>query len=366
MSGKVLSVNTLHTQAYGRWLEIFQAICPGVFDEAIASLGQHVTCPFHGGKDDFRFLRTSSNGRGSTAQVGVAMCTCGKFHDGFAVLKAATGASFREVLDMVDQYLNGYQDLKKAPPVKKVIIKEPSLEEMAQKRKELLSKINKLWGAAEKLSLKTALYYQERGINVSSLKGIRDIKFINNLGYYISNNGKLVKEGSFPALLGAMRAPDGELVAIHRTWLSKDGTQKAPVSSPKKLSRTPGCAGAAIRLFDATNSEVLGLTEGIETALGVRQLSNQGHWCDISEKLPVWACFSEANIRNFEVPPELKNLKRIVVFFDNDSRGTGEKAFIALKDKLSKTHPNLTIEGKGPDKVGQDWLDVAVELQLID
>lgn len=76
--------------------------------------------------------------------------------------------------------------------------------------------------------------------------------------------------GHFPAMLGAVTSPEGVLVGLHRTYISKAGL-KAPVSCPKKLSRTSGLlAGASIKLHEPSviNGKLtLGVAEGIETAL---------------------------------------------------------------------------------------------------
>ena len=62
--------------------------------------------------------------------------------------------------------------------------------------------------------------------------------------------------GHFPAMLGAVTSPEGVLVGLHRTYISKAGL-KAPVSCPKKLSRTSGLlAGASIKLHEDRKSVV--------------------------------------------------------------------------------------------------------------
>ena len=55
--------------------------------------------------------------------------------------------------------------------------------------------------------------------------------------------------GTCPAMVARLSAPDGRMVALHRTWLTADGN-KAPTPGPcKKLTPTAGdLAGACIRL----------------------------------------------------------------------------------------------------------------------
>jgi hypothetical protein len=159
-----------------------------------------------------------------------------------------------------------------------------------------------------------------------------------------------------------MRDADGNPAAVHRTWLSPDRKGKAPVPKAKKLSETPDAAGAAIRLFDAEGSDVLGLTEGIETGIGVRQLGVGGYFDGLG-KIPVWACYAERNLRNFKIPESLlATLTKIIVFADNDERGTGLAAALAFKERMAIEHPHLVVEIKLPEVVGWDWLDVLVNL----
>ena len=86
--------------------------------------------------------------------------------------------------------------------------------------------------------------------------------------------------GTWPAMVARLQAPDGWLQALHCTWLTPEG-RKAPTPGPcKKLTPTagelhgacirldwPACAGAA---GGAQVEPVLGISEGIETALAAR------------------------------------------------------------------------------------------------
>lgn len=366
-----IDARQLKAQAYGQWLGIFQYICPGVFDEAIQNLGSHVTCPFHGGEEDFRFIAQSTSGRSNSAQTGVAICTCGVFSDGFEVLMRASNLSFKELLREVDTYLNGHpseSSPRRAKP-KVVIPTGPSPEEIAARKAKNLERLRAIWNVATRVSPATATYYKARGIDPLVLSNVRDLRQLHRLGYYDkvhvgegeegSSDG-FRKIGSFPALLGLMRDAEGSPVSIHRSWLSEDKTQKAPVKSPRKLTRSVSVVGAAIRLFVADGEHTLGLAEGVETALAVRELSQKGTWSDVSE-IPVWACFSESNIRNFQIPSRLQStLKRIIVFADNDERSTGVKAGESLKERIAQEFPSIEVIVRPPNVMGWDWLDYMV------
>lgn len=351
-----LTADLLRSQCEGRWLEIFRGICPGMFDEAIANVGTHVTCPFHGGDEDFRFTKRATKKGGSTAQCGVAMCTCGFYTDGFAVLHKAMGGRFYDVLKAINEYLNGSAPITveyKAPERIKPELRSDD---------EILKRVKALWDAAKPFEATGTPYYTHRGIHDRVQAELTDVRVLASLGYYVRVKGEIVKKGSYPAILAAMRDVSGNLVAVHRTWLSKDKTDKAPESKTKKLSETPGVVGGAIRLFDATGTDVLGLTEGIETGLSARQLAAGGYWPELGA-IPVWACFAERNIRSFMIPPELlPTLRKIIVFADNDANGKGLEAATEFKDRMAEEHPEIEVEIKLPHLVGWDWNDVLLNL----
>lgn len=365
MQRRKVTAASVRNDARGRWLDIFQYMCPGMFDDAIRSLGDHVTCPFHGGVDDFRFVKTGTKKGPSTANCGVALCTCGVFSDGLNVLERALSCSFSDILKEVDEYLNGPNVASSNPkplPQRAVVPlvepdKGPSDEELMVKRKAL-------WNPASAYDPATTPYYSCRGIRLSVLRQVRNIRVTPSLAFYERDpqTKQMKKVGTFPAILGLMRDADERPVAIHRTWLSADRRAKAPVVKPKKLSQTNDAAGGAVRLFDAEGCEDLGLTEGLETGISAFQLAEDGYFEGLG-KLPVWACYSERNLRNFRIPTSmLTTVKRIVIFADNDEHGTGQKAAKETKDILQKRYPNLVIEIRVPSQAGFDWNDVLVQL----
>lgn len=110
-------------------------------------------------------------------------------------------------------------------------------------------------------------------------------------------------------------------MGIHRTYLTGDG-HKAPVESPKKLSKVHDLAGAAVRLFPVSG-DTLAIAEGIETALSVHQLYGE----------PCWSCISAHGMAGF-IPPD--GVSRIRIFADRDTNKAGETAAIKLAVALDK------------------------------
>ncbi|WP_087865144.1 DUF7146 domain-containing protein [Comamonas thiooxydans] len=367
MSKDYLTAAQLHPQARGRWLDILRYCCPGMFDEAIANLGSHVTCPFHGGEEDFRFIKKPHKGKETTADCGAAMCTCGKWPDGFALIHHVRGGRFIDTLREVNEYLNGSAPAK-APLPARPVTRPPNDAEIEAEARRFLKISLDLWVSGLNWTLDQVPYYLERGIDPRVLEGLQNVRFIPKLRYSVrvkatdKKASHYQKVDDFPAFLAKMQMPDDSLVAVHRTWLSHDRRSKAPVAKAKKLSLTPGCAGAAIRLFDAKGSTILGLSEGIETAFAARQLAWGRYWPELG-KMPVWACYSEQNIRNFIIPPSLlETLETIVIFADNDKNGVGYSAACELKERLAVTHPHIVVIIKVPQNVGEDWNDVLVSL----
>ena len=108
-----------------------------------------------------------------------------------------------------------------------------------------------------------------------------------------------------------MRNAAGEQIAIHRTYLAPDGSGKADVPKPRMMLGS--VAGGAVRLGEVGEHGVVGLAEGIETALSVMQAC---------PALPVWAALSSGNLEQVVLPPEIT---RVVLLADHDGEGVGLK-----------------------------------------
>ena len=145
-----------------------------------------------------------------------------------------------------------------------------------------------------------------------------------------------ISGGCHPALLGIMRRADGSGASVHRTFLTESG--KKAIVSPVRMMMPGSINGASIRLGGI--AELIGLAEGIETALCASKLFG----------IPVWAATSAGSIKTWEAPEGVKGL---VIFADNDLNFTGQEAAYALAKKLSK----LSVEIKIPDMPGTDWAD---------
>jgi DNA primase len=115
-------------------------------------------------------------------------------------------------------------------------------------------------------------------------------------------------QGYLPAMLARVDGPDGEFVAVHRTWLRPDG-RKAELQWPKKSMGL--IRGTAVRLAPAAPLLVVG--EGIENALTVI----------VATGLPAWSAVSKSGFEGLLLPAEVRE---VVIVADHDANGGGELA----------------------------------------
>jgi putative DNA primase/helicase len=118
--------------------------------------------------------------------------------------------------------------------------------------------------------------------------------------------------GFWPAMITLVtRGTDDEPVAIHRTFLARDGRGKAPVV-PSKMMLGP-VNGGAVRLATARPDDWLVLAEGLETTLSVIQACG----------LPGWATLSGSGLKGLILPREAA---KVLICADNDPNDTGQHA----------------------------------------
>ena len=107
--------------------------------------------------------------------------------------------------------------------------------------------------------------------------------------------------------LVASRGQNGSFAGIWRIWTADDGRGKASVESAKKGLGV--AKGGAVRIGGI--APLIGIAEGIETALAARQLIYE----ECGQLIPVWAALSAVGLRNIELPSQVHAVK---IFTDND------------------------------------------------
>ena len=137
----------------------------------------------------------------------------------------------------------------------------------------------------------------------------------------------------WPAMIALVtRGSDDAPLAIHRTFLTRDGTGKAPVD-PQKMMLGP-CRGAAVRL--AEPGDVLMIGEGIETCLAAMQETGY----------PAWAALSTSGLRSLDLP---KDVRDVIVLADGDDPGEAAARDCALRWKRERRRVRIARPPKGKD-----------------
>jgi len=338
MNKPTLAAHAVRQSAPGRWLVVLEALAPAL-GTALQRPGRHVACPVHGGTDGFRLFRDAD-------RTGGGVCnTCGAFHDGFALLMWVNRWTFPEALTAAAYELGTIEtrtcESRRSP--------SPQPRRKERNRESVIEALNWVWQQSldptDRRAAPLRAYLSRRGLAGAELDG-RVVRFHPQLGYWQRNDGgeaKLI--GRYPALV---TDANGHPVTVHRTYLTSDGG-KASVPAPKKLMGCPGhrLAGGAIRL--SSPAPLLGVAEGIETALAVHLRTGMSVWSAVSANL----------LARFEPPAETS---RIIVWADRDRSDAGEAAALSLRERLlGKGIPVAVRLPPGLIPIGAkgiDWADV--------
>jgi putative DNA primase/helicase len=297
----------------GRWPGVLESL--GV--PAVALTGRHCPCPVCGGTDRFRF--DDKDGRGTW------ICNrCGA-GDGFSLLQKKYGWSFAETFKEVRSVIGLVAPSR---PRSKTDLTEE------QRRKAL----GELWRASIPLQPGDLVdrYFRSRGIALKVFsKALRFCKWAPITGHTRKH---------MPAMLALVQDGAGKAVTLHRTYLAPDGSGKADMPSPRRLM--PGPLPEVCSVHLGVPTKVLGVAEGIETALAAGALF----------RMPVWATINAARLESWEPPGSVED---VVVFADADANYHGQKAAYALANRLTRMGLRATVNV--PPVIGEDWNDVLLQ-----
>ena len=238
------------------------------------------------------------------------------------------GENFLQALEFVELFC-GIVPKTPEPPEKSPQVPTDSPE------RERLRKITRLWAQARPIAPGDAVwtYLAGRGLDPRlagfELRGHAGLEYLDDSGAVL---------GIFPTMLARVTDTVGQVVNLHRTYLF-DG-KKAPVPSPKKLMPGP-IKGALVRFGRPV--DILGLAEGVETALACAQLFS----------LPVWASLGVTNLTAVSELPS--TVKRVRIYADNDANMAGCAGAFTLAHRLSLKGLDVKVI-PAPDS-GSDWLD---------
>lgn len=223
-------------------------------------------------------------------------------------------------------------------------------EEAARRSISIASK----WDAAQILNPQLPsqrplmMYLRMRSILPDNFAHLRNIRFSPS-ETYVDSNGEIA--GKYPCMISAVRDASGELVTLHRTYLTPRGT-KIDFGPAKKLMALPAgktINGASIQFGPIGKDGILCVAEGVETALSVVKAT--GYPC---------ASTISANGMSAYVPP--RGVKAVFIFADKDKSLTGQNAADALRRRLlEKGIPAVICLPNEADLFGEkgvDWNDV--------
>jgi putative DNA primase/helicase len=297
----------LWERANGRWRSILPAL--GIDSRYLT--GKNVPCPICGGRDRFRF----DNKRGD----GTWICTHCHAGQGIRLAMLFTGITDYKVIAEKIETVIGQAPRERASPDFSEAVKRAAL--------------NRLWRTSRPVSPgdPVDLWMHRRGLGASSYPAcLRSHAGLRHSGPPVTVH---------PGMLAKVTAATGKPVMIHRTYMTADG-RKAPVDKVRMFCAGKVPAGSAVRLAPA--AKMLGVAEGIETALAAAQLFH----------LPLWAALSDRGVETFEPPA---GVERLVIFGDNDANGAGQHAAYALAARVAQ---RVKVEIKIPEVAGTDWNDI--------
>ncbi len=305
-------MNDTVERARGRWPDILAGL--GVGGRFLRN--KHGPCPICGGRDRYRFDDRDGSGSFYCNQCGAG--------NGVILLRRLHGWDFRTACDRIDEVLGRAHYTTAAP----------AAADGVERRRAEIDRV--LAGATWPEIVHR--YLARRGLTTvpAVLRGHPALPFFGD-----DNR----PPGRFPAVVAPVLGPDGALQSCHRIYLGDD----IPKGQRKKLMRAIDTVkGGAVRLFEA--GDVLGVAEGIETAIAAHELFG----------IPVWAAISAGGVEAFVPPP---GLKRLAILADNDASYAGQKAAYSLAHRLAVARDRsiATLEVHVPPKAGTDWLDVLCE-----
>jgi putative DNA primase/helicase len=300
---------SLSERARGRWRHMLPVL--GVDSRHLK--GKHGPCPVCGGKDRFRFDDKDGKGTWICSQCGAG--------DGFKLLMQLRGWDFKAAAEHVEEIVG------KAP----VDLKRQD-DRSEERQREAM---NRLWtsGNIVKDGDPVARYLEGRGISLEQFPAA--LRYVERCRYQTDGD-----PAYWPAMIAKVSGPDGKPLTIHRTYLTMDGT-KAPVEAPRRLMPSKLVNGCAVRLSEP--GPVMGIAEGIETALSATILHG----------VRTWAAINSGMLMKWDAPPGTTS---VIIYGDNDPLFGGQSAAYALAHRLSVAGLDVNVEM--PPQTGDDWNNV--------
>ena len=158
---------------------------------------------------------------------------------------------------------------------------------------------------------------------------------------------------TWPAMIASVTDLHGRQTGAHRTWLAPDGSDKAPIDTPRRAMGD--LLGHAVRFGVA--GEVMAAGEGIETMLSLRMAL---------PTMPMAAALSAAHLSAILFPD---SLRRLYIARDNDPAGDGAMTTLIERANAAGIEavvvsPALSDFNEDLRLTGLDSLRAAVRVQI--
>mgnify|MGYP001041857993 CR=1 FL=1 len=194
-------------------------------------------------------------------------------------------------------------------------------------------------------------YLRARGI--VGIRGERWLRFHPRCWFRPSDDDLPGTANAFPAMIAAVTDDNGAITGCHRTWLAFDGTDKAPVTTPRRAMGD--LLGAGVRFGGPRPVMLAG--EGIETMLSLRQ---------VMPTISTIAGLSGAHLAAILFPA---GLQRLYVARDDDPAGTCALATLTERAapagiEIVPLEPRLDDFNSDLRAFGRDRLAAALRAQL--
>ena len=186
----------------------------------------------------------------------------------------------------------------------------------------------RIWNSSQPIANTPAATYLRR-------RGVGNLETSNTLRF---SSACRHQNGEYhAAMIAAVTSSDGEIAAIHRTFITPDG-RKAELDPVK--STLGSVSGGAIRL--APVAETMCIAEGIETAGSA----------SIKLGLPAWAAVSAGNMARHLYLPAC--VRKIIIASDNDPPGQRAADDAAARWAAEGRHVEIAV----PKPAGTDFNDL--------
>lgn len=273
-------------------LDTWRELLVGFNIPADTLTGREGPCPVCGGNTRFTFDNKYGAGDGYCR-------TCARSYDAYALIEAVSRKPFLAVIQEMER-LTG-------------IVFEPSGTRTKPKAKKL-EYWEQLWREAKQITgdCLASQYLHNRGLKLARLPC--DVRFHAAVPFNFDGQKKVIT----PAMLALIKDRSQQPIGLQRYFLTNEGTTYC---DDGKLALGKLNHGGSVQLAGRQGG-VLGVAEGLETALACEQLY----------ALPVWATLSATNLAKFLVPDGITEL---VIFGDPDVSFTGQAAAFTLAKRYA-------------------------------